>query len=108
MITYNKLIRDNIIEKIEATWWTANYHIATPEEFEIKLKEKLIEEAKELAAEHNIEDIKNELADVLRVTQEIMKLYAITQEDIKDAIEKKDKKAWGFDQRIILDQASEF
>lgn len=108
MITYNKLIRDKIIEKIENNWWTANYHIATPEEFETKLKEKLIEEAKELAAEHNIEDIKNELADVLKVTQEIMKLYAISTEEINEAIKKKDEKAWGFDQRIILDQASEF
>lgn len=108
MISYNKLVRDRIIEKIEASWGTAKYHVATPDEFEAKLKEKLVEEAKELAAEHNIEDIKNELADVLKVTQEIMKLYAITEEEIKDAIQKKDEKAWGFEQKIILEEASEF
>ncbi len=108
MIKYNKLIRDNIVEKIENSWWTAIFHKATDEEFEIKLKEKLIEEAKELNQAKSIEEIKNELGDVLKVTEEIMKLYSISDEEIKDIKQKKDEKAGWFDRKIILDEASEY
>lgn len=108
MITYNKLIRDNIIDKIENSWWTAVHHIATDEEFETKLKEKLIEEAKELTEAKTTEEIKNELADVLKVTQEIKKLYNISEEEIIKIMQEKDEKAGWFDKKIILDEASEF
>lgn len=108
MIKYDKLIRDKIVEKIENSWWKAVYHTATKEEFEVKLPEKLIEEAQELNQAKNIEEIKHELGDILKVTEEIMKLYNISKEEIKIIMQKKDEKAWGFDKRIILDEASEF
>ncbi|HBB04942.1 TPA: hypothetical protein DCZ39_08980 [Patescibacteria group bacterium] len=67
-----------------------------------------MEEAQELKIiKDNIEEIKNELADVLKVAEEIMKFYAISKEEIKDIMEEKDEKAGGFDKRIILDEASE-
>lgn len=108
MIVYNKLIRDKIIEKIENNWGTAKHHIAGNEEFEIKLKEKLVEESKELNETKNLDEIKNELADVLKITQEIMIYYNISEEEIKVIMQKKDEKAGWFDKRIILDEASEF
>lgn len=108
MIKYNKLIRDNIVEKIEKNGWTAVHHTATPEEFERKLKEKLVEESKELTEAKTVDEIKNELADVLKVVQEIKKLYNISEEEIAEIMQKKDEKAWGFDKKIILDEASEF
>ncbi len=108
MIIYNKLVRDNIIKKIEKKWWTAKYHIANDDEFKIKLKEKLIEEAKELNEAKTIKEIRNELSDVLKVTKEIMKLHNISEKEIKEIMKKKDEKAGGFDQKIILDEASEF
>lgn len=107
MKTYNKLVRDKIIEKIENNWGTATHHIASNEEFEAKLKEKLVEESKELGEAKSLEEIKNELADVLKVTQEIQKLYNISEEEIAEIMQKKDEKAGGFDKRIILDEASE-
>lgn len=107
MIKYNKLVRDKIIEKIESSWGKAVHHIATEEEFGQKLKEKLVEEAQELSKANTIEEIKNELADVLKITEEIMKFYNITKEEIKDIMDKKDEKSCGFDKRIILDEASE-
>ncbi len=108
MRKYDKLVRDKIIEKIENTWWTTKHHIANNDEFEIKLKEKLVEEAKELNEAKTIDDIKNELADVLKVTQEIKKLYNISEDEIAHIMEEKDKKRGGFDEKIILDEASEF
>lgn len=107
MITYNKLVRDKIIEKIESNGGTAKYHIATDDEFESKLKEKLVEEAKELL-EASEENIRNELADTLKVIEEIKKLYNISNEEISEIIKKKDEKTGGFDKRIILDEASDY
>jgi len=108
MITYNKLVRDKIIDKIENNGGTAKYHIATPEEFERKLKEKLVEESTELTQAKNLNEIKNELADVLKVVQELKKLYNISDTEIIEIIDQKDEKSGGFDKRIILDEASEY
>lgn len=108
MITYNKLVRDKIIDKIENSWWTAKHHTADDAEFAQKLKEKVIEEAQELNKAKTIEEIKNELGDVFRTAQEIKKLYNISDEELTDIIKKKDEKAGGFDKRIILEEASEF
>lgn len=108
MITYNKLIRDGVLKKIEDTWGTAKYHTASDEEFEIKVKEKLVEESTELQQATTREEIKNELSDVFKVGKEIMKLYAITEEELAEVMRKKDEKVGGFDQRIILEEASEF
>ena len=106
MITYNKLVRDKIIEKIESTWGTAHYHLANEAEFEQKLKEKLIEEAQELSKAKNLDEIQWELADVLKITQEIMNYYHINEDEINELIKQKDEKAGGFEKRIILDEAS--
>ena len=108
MITYNKLVRDKIIEKIENNWGTARYHQANEAEFEQKLKEKLIEEAQELLQAKNLDEIQWELADVLKITQEIMKYYHISESEINERIKKKDEKAGGFEQRILLEEASEY
>lgn len=107
MITYNKLVRDKIIEKIENNWWVAKHHIATETEFEQKLKEKLVEEAKELL-EADQENIRNELADTLKVIEELKKLYHISDEEIVEIMKKKDEKNGAFDKKIILEEASEY
>ena len=96
-----------MIEKIENNWWVAKYHIATDWEFEQKLKEKLIEESKELL-EADKENIRNELADVLKVITEIKKLYNISNKEIAEIMKKKDEKNWSFDKKIILEEASEY
>jgi predicted house-cleaning noncanonical NTP pyrophosphatase (MazG superfamily) len=108
MITYNKLVRDNIIDKIHASGWTEKHHIADAEEFERTLKKKLGEEAKELDEALGRENIMNELGDVIKITEELMKFYNITNTEIKELMEKKDEKLGGFDKRIILEEASEF
>lgn len=108
MIIYNRLIRDGVLKKIEDTWDTATYHTVSDEEFGIKIKEKLIEEATEVHQATTREEIKNELSDVFKIGKEIMKLYAITEEELAEVMRKKDEKVGGFDQRIILEEASEF
>lgn len=58
---YNKLIRDKIPEIIAAQGEQAITHVATPEEYAMKLKEKLGEEVAEYLKDGNAE----ELADIL-------------------------------------------
>jgi len=108
MITYNKLVRDKIIDKIENSWGTLVYHIATDEEFVTKLNEKLIEEATELTQAKTIEQIKEELVDTLKVIETIMSLYNIKERELVVIKYKKDEIAGVFDKRIILDEASEY
>lgn len=72
---HNKLVRDNIIKKIEANGDIAKRHIAGEAEFELKLAEKLIEESRELKDSQNIEELKEELADIQEVIEEIYNFY---------------------------------
>lgn len=101
-------MRDRLPDNIKKDGGTEQHHIADDQEFEIKLKEKLIEEAKELQAAKTREEIIYELADVHKVTQEILKFYTISQEELREIMQKKDEKSGWFDKRIILDEASEF
>ncbi len=101
---YNKLVRDHIIKKIETNWWKAKRHTANEAEFEIKLLEKLVEEARELQDSQDIEELKKELADVLEVTDEIIKFYQLSKEEIKDIQDTKREKNGWFSQKIILEE----
>ncbi|MGL5550580.1 MAG: phosphoribosyl-ATP pyrophosphohydrolase, partial [Culicoidibacterales bacterium] len=61
--TYNKLIRDRIVEIIEVDGKTATTRVLQDEEYETYLFEKMNEELAEFKADKNIE----ELADVMEV-----------------------------------------
>jgi hypothetical protein len=38
------------------------------------------------------EEIKNELGDIRKISQEIMKIYAITEEELAESMSKKDER----------------
>lgn len=98
---YHKLVRDRIIEIIESKGEKATWHIASDEEYELKLKEKLVEEAKEFVENGAIE----EMADIFEV---ITALLAINDWKIEDIIviqKEKCEKRGGFEKRIILEES---
>lgn len=98
---YHKLVRDNIIERIEAKGEKAVFHIADEAEYWAKLKEKLREEVEEFLEAESIE----ELADVAEVLNAMMTHKDFTKEALATEQRKKAEERGAFEKRIILDES---
>ncbi len=98
---YNKLVRDNIPDYIQAKGQKVSFHVAETEEYGQKLFAKLSEEAEELISESKPEEI----ADVLEVLEAIAELKNYDWEEIKQIKEKKKQERGGFSKRIILEES---
>jgi predicted house-cleaning noncanonical NTP pyrophosphatase (MazG superfamily) len=77
MKVYNKLIRDRIPEIIKKDGNTADIIILSEESFNQAIKQKLIEEATEVANAQTRDDILGELADLQEVMDTIKQMYNI-------------------------------
>ncbi len=101
MKTYNKLVRDKIIEIIKSKEENCKYRILDNDEYRKELNKKLQEEVKEYLEDNNVE----ELADIVEVIYGILNSMNISIEDFeKIRNEKKDKKG-AFDKKIFLEEA---
>ncbi len=98
---YNKLVRDNIPERIQQKGEKVVTHVASDEEYWNKLIEKLGEEIKEFKKSENIE----ELADILEVLQAIANYKGFDKKEVRRVMQKKSKEKGKFDRRIILDES---
>lgn len=98
---YRKLVRDKLPEIISATGGKYEIRKLSEAEFESELKQKLIEEAKELqnAPSHEVVD---ELADVLELVKQIAKLYKISFKDVTARQTARRQSRGGFAKRIFL------
>jgi predicted house-cleaning noncanonical NTP pyrophosphatase (MazG superfamily) len=100
-MTYNKLVRDKIIEIIEAKGEQAIFHIADDSEYKTRLFEKLSEEIAEFAEAESME----ELADVLEIIDAIAAYKNFDRTEVEAIKKEKAEKRGGFEKRIILEQA---
>ncbi|MBP6975815.1 MAG: nucleoside triphosphate pyrophosphohydrolase [Candidatus Moranbacteria bacterium] len=98
---YDKLVRDRIIDIIEAKGQRATWHVATDEEYRQKLSEKLQEEALEFSENPSPE----EMADVFEVINALLKEQKWTLEDIVAIQKKKREERGGFERRLILEES---
>ena len=93
-----KLVRDKIPEIIESNKEIPETYTAEQEEYQEKLKEKLLEETQEFINEPNQE----ELADILEVIEAIHNTPEFNKEEVKQIRLKKKEERGGFEKRIIL------
>jgi len=96
--TYNKLVRDNIPQIIEAQGEKANIRVLSDAEYVQCLREKLDEEVAEFHREQNTE----ELADILEVVFALGETLGCTREDLLECCRRKHEKRGGFQNRIFL------
>lgn len=97
---YDKLVRDKIIDIIEAKGEKALYHIADDGEYTDKLKEKLQEEVMEFLEAEN----KEEMADVFEVITAILAQKGWKIEEIIEVQKRKREERGGFERRTILEE----
>jgi predicted house-cleaning noncanonical NTP pyrophosphatase (MazG superfamily) len=96
----NKLVRDKIPQIIEKEGKIAIIKIASEKEYKEKLKEKLIEEAKEFLKSNS----KEEFADIIEVLNAIGKLNRFNREEIEQIRKAKSEEKGSFEERIILEK----
>ena len=102
MPVYNKLIRDRILEIIEADGHSYNARTLAPEEHLTEIKKKLYEEAKEFDETTNEQDAIEEMADVLELLHAALKVYGKSFDELEAVRVKKKEKRGGFDQGLYL------
>ncbi len=98
---YNKLIRDKIPEIIAAGGSKYELIVLSESEFLRALKDKLVEESKEVQTATGLEMIK-ELADVYEVMETLISKYNLAIEEIKKEQEKRRRERGGFEQKLYL------
>ena len=101
-IEYNKLVRDKIPEVIEKDGDECKYEQLDEEEYRSMLREKFIEEAKELIAAEGEDEIINELSDFLELIEAVQDLEQISSDDVINKKAQKREERGGFTKRIKL------
>lgn len=100
---YKKLVRDKIPEMIVANSQTPDFYFFPELDFENELILKLQEESGEYLETKDPE----ELADILEVLMELVKIRNLTLADIESIRQKKLAERGGFSKRIFLVKVEE-
>lgn len=101
-IFHNKLVRDRIPERIESSGQICHVEVLSHPEFEQALRQKLIEEAQEVATATTVEQLVQELADVREVLDALIASHDISEKTIAEAQRQKREERGGFQQRLKL------
>ena len=96
--TYNKLIRDKIVENMEELGHTVTCKILDDKEYETELNKKLLEEANEFLEMHDPE----ELADLMEVIYAIAEFKKIDLKQVEEFRLKKLNCKGGFNKKVYL------
>lgn len=98
----NKLVRDNIVEIIEGKNRKCSYKYLNDKQYDFCLRDKLIEESREVYESNNNAEMINEIADVLEVIDTMIKFYDLEISDILKRKEKKNDINGKFEKKIYL------
>ncbi|MBX8944010.1 nucleoside triphosphate pyrophosphohydrolase [Lysinibacillus sp. K60] len=102
MPIYNKLVRDKILEIIEADGLKYNARILEPKELLVEVKAKMIEEAKEFHGTDNVQESIEELADILELVHTAINALDVSYDELEAIRELKKAKRGGFEKAIYL------
>ncbi|SEK46044.1 nucleoside triphosphate pyrophosphohydrolase [Haloferax larsenii] len=97
---YDKLVRDDIPEVIRESGETPITHVADGDEFDRRLREKLVEEADEFAEDGRLE----ELADVVAVVDAVLDRRGEDWETIEALAGEKAENRGGFEDGVVLER----
>jgi predicted house-cleaning noncanonical NTP pyrophosphatase (MazG superfamily) len=100
--TYEKLVRDNIPEKIRSSGELASIEIIGGGKLEECLREKLIEEAYEVYWSNTRDETVEELADLLEVIDALSTHIGVKRQEIDVVQSEKKKLRGGFEKGIVL------
>ena len=104
---YNKLVRDNIIDKITNNDEIALYRVLDDIEYQKELLNKLKEECNEVVDAFNNGTSANmvmELADVLEVINYLAKSINVNMQEVDNVAMMKKMKNGGFDKKYYLER----
>ena len=102
MPVYNKLVRDKILEIIEADGLKYNARVLEPQELLVEVKVKMIEEAKEFHGAGNFQESVEELADILELVHTAIGALGVSYEELEAIREQKKANRGGFEKAIYL------
>ena len=100
---YGKLIRDRIPEIIEAGGARAKVRRLSKKAYARALREKILEEARELCAARRREALLNELVDLQELVDASRRLLEIPPRSFRRKVEEKRRKRGGFRKRLYLE-----
>lgn len=104
MKTYNKLVRDRILERIEKEGTKYSSRVLSEEEYKEELLKKLIEEAGETVdAAKNAGDLPMELGDVMEVIEAIAAAFGLPMEDVMRVKAERQESRGAFTKRLFLE-----
>lgn len=98
--TYDKLVRDRIPERIDESGETAVTDVVEGAAFDARLREKLVEEAREFRDDES----EAELADVLCVLETILDRDSIDRDRVERLRREKRTECGGFEEGIVLER----
>lgn len=98
-----KLIRDRIPEIMYSSGSVPKTRILDTQEFILKLKEKLLEEANEVLQTTTKEQLTEELADLLEVLHTLSQTMNISEIDLQTTQQQKRQKRGGFSKQLCLE-----
>lgn len=100
---YNKLVRDKIPEICLKNNATPEVRIAKDDkEYRLYLQKKIREEAREVAKEKDIDKLKDEIADLVEVSNCLIKTLGISKKEVEKIRKEKNEKRGSFHKRLIL------
>lgn len=100
VVRYSKLVRDNIPQIIARQGKQATTRRLGEAEYEVKLKEKLMEEVGEFLAAASVE----ELADIQEVVLALSASMNISRAELENVRLEKRSRNGGFEKRLLLEE----